>query len=132
MGSRAGFLKAWRRSPFLLDVIGHIVLALILPGLWWLQFTPDIFVPIIWIYSFCTDRFLPINSFLVSQHRALHSIFPVVTFVVLAFWAFSHGETTQSLATCCAAIQWLCHILWDQYTHRASPFQKRLLYPFVQ
>lgn len=55
-----------------LDLALHIVCAVILPGSWWMQFVPDLVLPVLWGHGMVTDRFLPVGHPLLRVHRVLH------------------------------------------------------------
>lgn len=55
-----------------LDLAAHVTAAIVLPGAWWLQFLPDMVLPLLWTRSMVTGRFAPESSWLLNMHRRLH------------------------------------------------------------
>ena len=55
-----------------IDLSAHIVLALLLPGPWWLQWLPDVMLPVLWVSSWASNAWLPDGDWRLEAHRALH------------------------------------------------------------
>ena len=95
----------------LLDAAGHVLLAWLLPGPWWAQWLPDVFLPLIWAHGVLTDNFLPRSNVLLKFHRVLHSgvmLAPLLYGVWFGTNAFRRG----------LALQWAAHIVLDLFTHK--------------
>lgn len=108
--------KKWR----IIDFIGHCTFALILPGHFYWQFLPDIFIPFCIIYSIVWNGYKPIEplekvssgSVLLKLHQSLHTIYAPVIIGLLCGWN--------------PFIQCLVHVVWDQLTHKEKWQRKSL------
>jgi len=117
---REALANRWPIS--LADTVGHVMLAVLLPGRWWFQVLPDGLLPVALFLSLRSDRFLPEGATLLIVHRLLHTIWPVLA--LLGLMALSHSEVIGFMA-----LQWFAHVLWDQFTHPEADFRKDLLWP---
>lgn len=110
-----GFRGAWTADLKwrVVDVIGHAVLVFFLPGPWWLQWLPDMLLPVLWIHGMVTNRFLPPHSELINSHRSLHD--PAVPLVLLWVGGVVHAQTLLILWV---GLHWAGHVLWDRLTHQ--------------
>lgn len=108
----------WR----VIDLIGHIVLALTLPGKWWFQFLPDIVVPFIMVHGLVTNRLLKENNFILMYHRWLHSVLLAFGFLLgsYLFGYLQSGRTIGLFIGC----HWLGHVIWDGFTHKREWHKK--------
>jgi len=106
----------------IIDLIGHCMFAILLPGKWWYQFIPDaMFVLCMMISIVKTKKLTPPefsmkNSTLLKLHQFSHTIYlPVLTLFI--GWRL--------------CLHCLVHVIWDQYTHQES-WQKRSLWKILQ
>lgn len=97
-----------------LDLAGHILWAVLLPGHWWYQFLPDVLLPYTFIRSLVSDRLLPEKDAGLFLHKFFHTIWPAL-FLVASFPA--------------VGAQWVTHIIQDQFTHPEPEFRRSLLWP---
>src|ERR1700752_1562771 len=104
----------------IIDFIGHCTFALILPGKWFWQFIPDMFIPFcigysVWVYGY--NPIMPVEkisggSLFLKMHQLFHTIYLPVIVIALFGWQ--------------AGLQCLVHIAWDQVTHREGWQRKSL------
>lgn len=113
------------------DLIGHMILALVLPGKWWFQFLPDILVPVLFMHGWITGRLITskdnfVLRVLLLTHKNIHSVLMPVCFILGAFigYTVSHSTKVVGLLIGC---QWLGHIIWDGFTHKLD-WQKKAIW----
>lgn len=109
---------AWRIT----DMLGHILMAIVLPGPWWLQFLPDVFVPLLMTKSLVSDKLLPRRNWLVVTNVTMHNIgFMALTCATILV------STHAIKFTLALTLQWGLHILWDIVTHVQTWNRKPIL-----
>lgn len=126
---------SWR----VIDLIGHCFLAWFLPGHWWYQFIPDIFVPFLFLHGMVTGKLLPLDSKLVWLNNFMHSWFIAILWLAFGTYVRSSVLITgarlyilpdslfvplQSMV--CLTVHFMIHLLWDSGTHRKDWNKKRL------
>ena len=97
-----------------LDAIGHATLALLLPGLWWFQYLPDVMLPLVFGSSLFTNKLLAKRNPLLVVHKALHS--NECLFLLLIAGA-SVRLLYQRWWLVYLALHWMCHLALDSVTH---------------
>lgn len=101
-----------------IDVLGHIGFGWAL-GSVFVQFLPDMLLPIIWLRSWKKNELLPETDLALELHRGLHTCWPsflliCAYLVMLKPWMFW------------VSAQWLVHVAWDGLTHPEPEFKKSL------
>lgn len=110
-------MRGWRWR--LLDLAGHIAIAFWLP-IGWLQFVPDMWLPILFFDSWITSELLSEESTVLVLHKFFHTLWVPGIFLILAFIDRSYVELV-------VVLHWTAHVLWDRMTHPEKEFKKALL-----
>ena len=105
----------------LLDLTAHTFFAVTLPGSWWFQFAPDVFVPFLFLYSWRTNTLLSPKNPFVFTHELLHTLWIPLLLLV-------YGLLTPSMLLLFFSLQWAMHLLVDQFSHPRI-FKKNLIWP---
>lgn len=107
------FVTSWLAAlpRTLVDALAHLVLAVTLPGAWWFQYVPDIFVLPIWLRSATSGSMLPDGDVELQAHRVMHlrQNVPagIALYVALALAASSPW----------VLLHVLLHVMVDRMTH---------------
>jgi hypothetical protein len=105
----------------IVDLIGHVCFAIILPGHWWFQFLPDVFIPMLLLHSILTNELMYEKTGALLWHKFLHTIYgPIFLGCFGAIWS------TPKIGAM-IGVQGLVHVIWDQLTHEQE-YQKRSLW----
>lgn len=91
-----------------LDAVGHVVLAVVLPGSWWMQYLPDCLLPVIFGVSLYTNKLLSKRNPVLRVHRFLHSAWVVLALVLLARYR---------PVVAYIALHFTWHLILDAFTH---------------
>jgi hypothetical protein len=109
----------WR----IVDMVGHIVMSIMLPGSWWMQFIPDVFVPVLMLKSLKSNKLLPDKHWAVIGNVAMHSIIGSMSICVIVFVCTDDIRFASFMW-----LQWLLHIAWDSFTHVQDWNRKPILW----
>jgi hypothetical protein len=109
-------LRRWvvgRWKIGLIDIVLHSIAGLLI-GKWWLQWIPDILLPVLLVHGFVTNRLMTPNI-ITRAYRLMHTIWIPVVLLMMSFVA----------PTGLLGIHWFVHVVIDQFTHPEPQFQKR-------
>lgn len=106
---RSAWLGVWPLG--LIDAVLHVAAAVWLPGPWWLQYLPDLALPLLWTRSMLTNRRAGDHSLLLKLHRLLHARPPLLGEGV-CLWAGLAFLWFPQLALHAAV-----HVVVDRLTH---------------
>lgn len=106
----------------IVDFIGHLLFALLLPGPWWSQYLPELVGPVLLVHGIISGRILPRDHPLIQIQNFLHTIYvPVLILITAMFFDL------RVLHIWMYVLQYTVHIVWDQFTHELE-WQKRSLW----
>jgi len=106
----------------IVDFIGHLIFALLLPGPWWSQYLPELVGPILLVHGLRTDRILPRDHPLIQIQNFLHTVYVPLLLILTSFVFDIHVLYIWRFV-----LQYTVHIIWDQFTHELE-WQKRSLW----
>jgi hypothetical protein len=103
-------------SMRVVDAIGHLGLALLLPGHWWFAYLPDVMLPFVFGVSLAKNKLLDKDNPFLRIHKFLHS---ELWLAVLCF-GIALGMIVTGYRRWIGvwlALHWMCHCQLDLWTH---------------